>query len=293
MKSFGYFLCFLILNHWQNVVGQEVLCSNHEYNMALVHLKTCSIQEPREIQLKLLQGADFCKEVNELLLRCVTPIKSCFDFSTVTDVANALLHDVVPLNKPKLFANINQGKNCSVLAKQYAAKTAQPLLKSTVCNYVESWENRHFYETCKNRANAGMKLKLSQHRGHREILMKSVCATVDQLVECGRKLHQCLATSQVELINAALMDNLEKLLSSISHKTGFEASYCSAFSEQKFKRPYDVIMDRNDKRPVVRLASPSINVLDYSRSLGMEIKSCNSLLILTTTFISYIILRLN
>ena len=65
------------------------------------------------------------------------------------------------------------------------------------CSYVESWENRHFYETCKNRANAGMKLKLSQHRGHREILMKSVCATVDQLVECGRKLHQCLATSQV------------------------------------------------------------------------------------------------
>jgi len=58
MKSFGYFLCFLILNHWQNVVGQELLlCSNHEYNMALVHLKTCSIQEPREIQLKLLQGS--------------------------------------------------------------------------------------------------------------------------------------------------------------------------------------------------------------------------------------------
>ena len=99
-----------------------------EWNYFFFH-----ISEPREIQLKLLQGADFCKEVNELLLRCVTPIKSCFDFSTVTDVANALLHDVVPLNKPKLFANINQGKNCSVLAKQYAAKTAQPLLKSTVC----------------------------------------------------------------------------------------------------------------------------------------------------------------
>ena len=82
------------------------------------------------------------------------------------------------------------------------------------------------------------------------------------------------------------MDNLENLLSSISHKTGFEASFCSAFSEQK-KRPYDVIMDRNDKRPVVRLASPSINVLDYSKSLGMEIKSCS--LLIFTTFISYII----
>ena len=44
MQSLGYFLCFLILNHWQDVVAQEVLCSNHEYNMALVHLKTCSIQ---------------------------------------------------------------------------------------------------------------------------------------------------------------------------------------------------------------------------------------------------------
>ena len=84
------------------------------------------------------------------------------------------------------------------------------------------------------------------------------------------------------------MDNLQNLLSSISHKTGFEASYCSAFSEQK-KRPYDVIMDRNDKRPVVRLASPSINVLDYSRSLGMEIKCCSSLIIIT--FISYMILN--
>ena len=101
--------------------------------MQFSNIRFFFLSEPREIQQKLLQGADFCKEVNELLLRCVTPIKSCFDSSTVTDVANALLHDVVPLNKPKLFANINQGKNCSVLAKQYAAKTGQPLLKSTVC----------------------------------------------------------------------------------------------------------------------------------------------------------------
>ena len=42
-----------------------------------------------------------------------------------------------------------------------------------------------------------MKRKLSQHRGHREILMKSVCSTVDELVDCGRRLHQCLTTSQV------------------------------------------------------------------------------------------------
>ena len=26
------------------VISEEVTCSNHEYNMALVHLKTCSIQ---------------------------------------------------------------------------------------------------------------------------------------------------------------------------------------------------------------------------------------------------------
>ena len=62
---------------------------------------------------------------------------------------------------------------------------------------MESWENRHSYERCKERANAGMKLKLSQHKGQRQILMKSVCSAVDQLVECGRRLHQCLTTSQV------------------------------------------------------------------------------------------------
>ena len=65
-------------------------------------------------------------------------------------------------------------------------------------SYVESWENRHIYEKCKERANADMKRKLSQHRGHREILMKSVCSTVNELVDCGRRLHQCLTTSQVE-----------------------------------------------------------------------------------------------
>ena len=32
------------------------------------------------------------------------------------------------------------------------------------------------------------------------------------------------------------MDNLEKLLSTLSHKTGFEADYCSVFSEER-KRP--------------------------------------------------------
>ena len=42
-----------------------------------------------------------------------------------------------------------------------------------------------------------MKLKLSQSRGQRETLMKSVCATVDQLVDCGRRLHHCLTTSEV------------------------------------------------------------------------------------------------
>ena len=99
-----------------------------------VSLKLMSyFTEPREIQQRLIQGADFCNEINELLLRCVTPIKSCFDSSTVTEVANALLHDVVPLNKPKLFATINRGRNCTNIAKQYAAKHAQPLLTSSVC----------------------------------------------------------------------------------------------------------------------------------------------------------------
>ena len=89
--------------------------------------------EPRAIQEKLLQGASFCSEVNQLIVRCVTPLKSCFDSAGVSEVANALLHDVVPLDKPMLFKNINQGKNCSEIAKQYAAKSGQPILQSTVC----------------------------------------------------------------------------------------------------------------------------------------------------------------
>ena len=42
-----------------------------------------------------------------------------------------------------------------------------------------------------------MKIKLTQHRGQREILMKNVCATVERLLDCGRKLNQCLTTSEV------------------------------------------------------------------------------------------------
>ena len=96
-------------------------------------LKNLFITEPRAIQEKLLKGASFCSEVNQLIVRCVTPLKSCFDSAGVTEIANALLHDVVPLDKPMLFKNINQGKNCSEIAKQYAAKSGQPILQSTVC----------------------------------------------------------------------------------------------------------------------------------------------------------------
>ena len=126
-------------------------------------------------------------------------------------------------------------------------------------SHVESWENRHNYEKCKERANVNMKLKLAQFRGQRETLMKSVCATVDQLVDCGRRLHHCLTTSEVELINASMLDNLEKLLANLEHKTGYEPSYCKAFNAKR--RPD--LMDLNENQPT-RLASPSINVLDYS-----------------------------
>ena len=51
---------------------------------------------------------------------------------------------------------------------------------------------------------------------------------------------------------------------SLQHKTGFEANYCKAFSNKR-KRPE--IMDRQDDQPV-RLASPSVNVLDY-RSVNL------------------------
>ena len=91
------------------------------------------LPEPRAIQEKLLKGADFCSEINNLLLRCVTPFKTCLDTLGVTDIANALLHDTIPLDKPRLFKNINEGKNCSAIAKQYAAKSGQPILQSTVC----------------------------------------------------------------------------------------------------------------------------------------------------------------
>ena len=50
----------------------------------------------------------------------------------------------------------------------------------------------------------------------------------------------------------------------LQHKTGFEANYCKAFSNKR-KRPE--MMDRQDDQPV-RLASPSINVLDY-RSVNL------------------------
>jgi hypothetical protein len=90
--------------------------------------------EPRAIQQKLMNGVDFCFEANELLLRCVSPLKTCFNTQLVTEAANALLHDVVPLNKPRLFQNLRQqGKNCSKVVKQYAAKNAQPILRSDVC----------------------------------------------------------------------------------------------------------------------------------------------------------------
>ena len=49
------------------------------------------------------------------------------------EVANALLHDVVPLDRPKLFKNIKEGKNCSEIAKNYAGKKSQPSLESQVC----------------------------------------------------------------------------------------------------------------------------------------------------------------
>ena len=91
---------------------------------------------------------------------------------------------------------------------------------------------------------------------------------------------------QVELINAALMDNLESLLSSLRHKTGFEPNYCSVFSEER-QRPH-VFMEKNEDQPVVRLASPSINVLDYSRrNSGKVVQS--SVLVISLTYIMNII----
>ena len=46
MKKIKFVAVFLsYLNGlFQIVISDEVTCSNHEYNMALVHLKTCSIQ---------------------------------------------------------------------------------------------------------------------------------------------------------------------------------------------------------------------------------------------------------
>jgi len=258
-----YMICLNILQiHHSCAV--EISCTKHEFNMALVHLKTCSIQEPKLIQQKLLNDQDFCPEINNLLFRCLTPIKACLDKNGVNEVANALLHDVIPLDRPKLFKNIKDGKNCSEIAQNYAAKKGQPALQSQVCNHVESWEIRQEYDVCKERSNVAMKLKLAQNRGQREILMKNVCSTVDRLLNCGRKLNQCLTTSEIELINASLLDNLEKLLAGLKHKTGFETSYCKAFSNRR-KRPE--MMDRMDNQPV-KLASPSVNVLDYSKRRG-------------------------
>lgn len=138
---------------------------------------------------------------------------------------------------------------------------------------------------CKERANVNMKLKLAQHRGQRENLMKSVCAAVNQLVECGLKLHHCLSTSEVkkvlsslifslllksllflkvDLINASLLDNMETLLANLEHKTGFESTYCQIFNKRRTSsatRP-----DYIDKNQPVRLASPSINILDFSNN---------------------------
>lgn len=71
--------------------------------------------------------------MNDLLFRCVSPLKACIDTHGITEMANALLHDVVPLDNAKLFANINKGYNCSEIAREYAAKTAQPQLQSKVC----------------------------------------------------------------------------------------------------------------------------------------------------------------
>ena len=50
------------------------------------------------------------------------------------------------------------------------------------------------------------------------------------------------------------------------HKTGFEPDYCRVF-ENKRTRP--VVINRNENQPV-RLASPSINVLDYSNRRGLQ-----------------------
>ena len=85
------------------------------------------------MQQKLLSGSDFCSEINELLFRCISPLNACMKKEQVSKVATALLHDVVPLDQPKLFVKINHGYNCSEIAKGYAAKKAQPQLKSNIC----------------------------------------------------------------------------------------------------------------------------------------------------------------
>ena len=64
----------------------------------------------------------------------------------------------------------------------------------------------------------------------------------------------------MEIINASILDNLEKLLGNLKHKTGYEPGYCKAFNAKR--RPD--LMDLNEDQPT-RLASPSINVLDYSK----------------------------
>ena len=79
-----------------------------------------------------------------------------------------------------------------------------------------------------------------------------------------------------------MLDTLEKLLSNLKHKTGYEPGYCKAFNAKR--RPD--LMDRNLDQPT-RLASPSINVLDYSKrrnSRGTASINNVSLLTIVLTF---------
>ena len=82
---------------------------------------------------------------------------------------------------------------------------------------------------------------------------------------------------------AGLFCNMYK--ETVFEKTGFEASFCKSFNNKR-KRP--VIMDRVDDQPV-RLASPSYNVLDYSkrnsRGTGMQVQT-SILLLLMSSFIA-------
>ena len=71
--------------YFENTINVNGIPFNLSISRTLTKWKLFFLfSEPRIIQQKLLNGQDFCTDINEFLFRCLTPIKACLDKPGVT-----------------------------------------------------------------------------------------------------------------------------------------------------------------------------------------------------------------